>query len=262
MLSICQQPPLHLNLRVRLLHGRAGTRQPAGKLLVIRDVTDFYQTQIELERTNEAQRQTQLELQATNQLLTRRLLENEVLKNRLQEQAIRDGLTGLFNRRYFEEALAAEFAKARRANSLLSVILLDIDRFKQVNDTYGHQAGDCALEAFARIVRAHVRSSDIACRYGGEEFIIAMPGISLADARQRAEDLRIAFGSAAIQYGEHTIRATLSGGVGAFPDYDGSQDGLISLVDKALYAAKRDGRDRIYPIQLKNAPVQIGQPTC
>ncbi|MEL6816054.1 MAG: diguanylate cyclase, partial [Cyanobacteria bacterium J06598_3] len=233
------QPPLHLNLRFSILHDSQA--RLTGQLLVIQDVTAQYQAQCELKQNNE--------------ILEQRLLKIEALQDQLKEQAIRDGLTKLFNRRYFEEALLAEFSKARRYRTSLAIILIDIDHFKRVNDTYGHQAGDCALQVFAALIREHVRTSDIACRYGGEEFILAMPGMTLTEAHQRAEALRIAFKETAIEYKGQTIQATISGGVGAFPDYEGSPDGLISVVDKALYKAKENGRDRIYSIQLDNTPL-------
>lgn len=252
LVSICQEPPLHINLRLRLLCDR--NHRITGKLIVIRDVTEFYQTQLELKETNEIQHKTQLELKRTNNLLTERLEKIESLQEQLQERAVRDGLTQLFNRRYFEEALMAEFSKAKRYGTPLSVILVDLDNFKRVNDTYGHQAGDCALQVFADVIRHHVRTSDIACRYGGEEFIIALPGMTLAEAYQRAETLRRAFRKTVIQYKQYTIQATFSAGVGALPEWGGDQDGLISIVDKALYTAKQSGRDRVVTIQLNNLP--------
>ncbi|MEL6603912.1 MAG: diguanylate cyclase [Cyanobacteria bacterium J06614_10] len=258
LITMCQQPPLHINLTRTLLFDH--NRRVTGRLLVFRDVTEMYETQIALKQTNEIQQQTQQELQRTNDLLDRRLRKIEDLQGQLQEQAIRDGLTNLFNRRYFEEALSAEFTKAKRANTPLAIILIDLDNFKRVNDTYGHQAGDCALKVFAEVIQHHVRTSDIACRYGGEEFILAMPGMTMAEAYHRAEALRRAIKKTSIQYKEHEIRATISGGVGAFPEWGGSQDGLITLVDRALYAAKEAGRDRIHKIQLDNLPADAPRP--
>ncbi|MEL6940557.1 MAG: diguanylate cyclase [Cyanobacteria bacterium J06598_1] len=255
LVSICQEPPLHINFRLRLLCNQE--QRPTGKLLVIRDVTEEHETQLTLQQTNEIQRQTQLELKRTNDLLAQRLKKIESLQGQLREQAVRDGLTKLFNRRYFEEALLAEYSKAKRSGTPLALILIDVDNFKRVNDTYGHQAGDCALQVFAEVIRHHVRESDIACRYGGEEFIVAMPGMTMTEAYQRAESLRRAFQKTVIQYKEQTIQATISCGVGALPEWGGSQDGLISLVDKALYRAKKGGRDRVCCIQLDNLPIDV-----
>ncbi|MGC1525329.1 MAG: diguanylate cyclase [Phormidesmis sp.] len=252
LVSLCQEVPLHINMRVQFLYD--SHYRTTGKLLVIRDVTEMYQTQLMLEKTKKIQHQTQLELKRTSDLLAQRLQTIESLQGQLREQAVRDSLTQLFNRRYFEEALLAEWEKAKRARLPLAIILLDFDCFKRVNDTYGHQAGDCALQVFANVMRQHVRTSDIACRYGGEEFILALPGMTLADAYQRADALRRAFKETVIQYKEQTIRATVSAGVGAFPEWAGSPDELISLVDIALYRAKRQGRDRVCRIQLDNLP--------
>ncbi len=247
LLSI-NQDSLRISLRVRFLFDL--NCRIVGKLLVIRDVTEMYQTQVVLEKTNKIQHQTQLELKRTSDLLAQRLQMIESLQGQLREQAVRDGLTQLFNRRYFEEALLAEWEKAKRARLPLAVILIDFDYFKRVNDTYGHQAGDCALQVFADVMRQHVRTSDIACRYGGEEFVVALPGMTLTDAYQRAEVLRRAFKETVIQYREHAIQATISAGVGAFPEWAGSPNELVSLVDKALYEAKKQGRDRVCRIQI------------
>lgn len=252
LITMCQQSPLHINLRMTLLCDRL--HRPTGKLIVIRDVTEVYQNQLTLQKTNEIQRQTQQELHRTNKLLEHRLRKIEALKDELRERAVRDGLTQLFNRRYFEEALLAEFSKAKRAHTPLAIILVDFDNFKRINDTYGHQAGDCALQVFAGVIQQHVRNSDIACRYGGEEFILALPGMSLEDAYQRAEALRLSLKGTSIQYKQQVIRATISGGVGALPEWSGGQDGLITMVDKALYRAKEEGRDRICKMQLNKLP--------
>ena len=238
LITLCQQPLMHINFRLRQLQGKH--RQPLGKLVVLRDVSAEYETKIELHKAN--------------QFLGSRLREIEALQDKLKEQAVRDGLTGLFNRRYFDEIMQSEMAKAKRANTPLSVILIDIDHFKRVNDTYGHQAGDCALQVFADLIKASIRSSDIACRYGGEEFIIALPGLTLDGAYKRAEQIRIAFKETQIQFKEQTIQATISSGVGSIPEYSGSQDSLISQVDKALYLAKEKGRDRTQKIQLNQQP--------
>lgn len=247
LITICQQPPLHLNLRLNMLCDR--DQRPTGKLIVLRDMTALHQSQLELRQTNDAQRRTQQALKKTNDILESRLRENEALQHQLKEQAIRDDLTGLFNRRYFEEALLAEFVKARRDHTPLAVVLVDIDYFKRVNDTYGHQAGDCALQVLAGVIQAHVRTSDIACRYGGEEFILAMPGMTLVEAMERAEAIRVAVKETVVQFREHAIQTTVSGGVGALPEHEGGQDELISRVDQALYAAKKEGRDRIHLMQ-------------
>ncbi len=257
LINICQHPPLHIALQLTILSDTKALKallqtrrhqKPSGKLLVIRDVTDVYETQAALKQTNITQHQTQKVLSRTNKILLDRLLKIEALQTQLKEQATRDSLTNLFNRRYFDEALFSEFTKARRSHTPLSVLLVDLDNFKSINDTYGHQAGDHVLQTFASIMRQQVRISDIASRYGGEEFILAMPGMTFAKALQRAEKLRTIIKETKIEYKGSLIQVTISGGVGALPEWCGNQEGLISAVDKALYAAKTGGRDRICSI--------------
>ena len=114
------------------------------------------------------------------------LSEAEGLRKELREQAIRDPLTGLFNRRFMEESMNNEVARARRGNSNLGVIMLDLDKFKQLNDTHGHEAGDAMLRAVARLLLENIRAGDVACRFGGDEFVILMPGASLDAAMRKA----------------------------------------------------------------------------
>ena len=175
----------------------------------------------------------------------RHLLEIEVLHATLQEQAIRDGLTQVFNRRYFEETLPRELHRAARGDYPVSVILLDIDYFKRINDTFGHKGGDRVLKAFGELLLSETRSGDMACRYGGEEFALAFPGMSLEDAQQRAEKIRARFQDQRIVVGKDEIRATVSGGVATYPFHGKTSDDLMQSADKALYAAKEEGRNRI-----------------
>ena len=177
---------------------------------------------------------------------------NEIIAA-LHEQAIRDPLTGLFNRRYMEETLQREISRARRGKIPVSVIMLDIDFFKSINDTYGHRAGDLVLQNLARLLQNSVRMEDVTCRYGGEEFCVVMPGASLEIACRRAEAIRVAFLEMRVKYEEHTIAATLSLGAATYI-YDASknsQDGqnrdedIIARADKALYQAKQSGRNRM-----------------
>ncbi|WP_199322293.1 GGDEF domain-containing protein [Leptolyngbya sp. FACHB-321] len=200
-----------------------------GHLLVLRNVTQRQQADLELRQVNER-------LQA-------QLREIKVLQTQLREQAIRDALTGLCNRRYFEETLPRELARAARAAYPVAVILMDIDFFKQVNDTYGHQGGDCVLQAVSRLLRAHSRQGDIACRYGGEEFVLLLPAITLKDVCQRAEQLRRSFQAMRVPFGAATIRTTLSLGVGLFPEHGDTSQSLMQVVDQALYVAKAAGRN-------------------
>ena len=167
------------------------------------------------------------------------------LQEKLREQANRDSLTGLFNRRYLEGTLERELARGRREAAPLTMLLLDIDHFKLVNDTYGHQAGDEVLRAFGALLAEHARTEDIVCRYGGEEFLMVMPKMSLVIARERAAALLKLVQNHTVSFGELRIRITTSIGFAAIPEHSDTAEGLIRCADEALYLAKRNGRNRV-----------------
>lgn len=173
-------------------------------------------------------------------------LANFQLRETLHRQSVRDSLTGLYNRRHMEESLAREVGRAWRSGGPLSVLMLDLDDFKHVNDTLGHASGDDALVAVAELLAAHVRSGDLACRYGGEEFALVLPDCDLIAATQRAEQLRQAISAVGL-HGDDTLplAPTVSVGVAAFPDHGATPPELIAAADGALYTAKRGGRDRV-----------------
>jgi diguanylate cyclase (GGDEF)-like protein len=163
----------------------------------------------------------------------------------LREQAMTDPLTGLYNRRYLVEFLQREWIRARRKEGSLGVIMVDLDHFKRINDTFGHAAGDYVLTAVSALLRMHIRSSDIVCRYGGEEFALVLPDASLDGVRRRAEDIQAAIGRLDLRYGAMPLgRITASLGVALFPDHADGPDGVLHAADGALYAAKDAGRDR------------------
>lgn len=173
-------------------------------------------------------------------------LANLKLRETLRQQSIRDPLTGLFNRRCMEETLARELTRARRTQQSLGIIMVDIDHFKQFNDTHGHKAGDLVLRELGALLQAQVRAGDIGCRYGGEEFLLILPGASLEVALQRAEQLREKAKEARLVHdGEVLGQLALSGGVAMFPTHGESVDALMRAADVAMYAAKRAGRDQI-----------------
>jgi len=173
------------------------------------------------------------------------MLEIQALQKELREQAIRDALTGLFNRRYLEETLERELARARRESTTVSVIMMDIDFFKWFNDTLGHKAGDVMLRALGEMLKTQTRTGDVACRFGGEEFAVVLPGAPLTIAQQRAEQLRAAFEHMRVRYEDMELHATLSAGVAAFPTHGASGDVVLNAADQALYVAKRSGRNRV-----------------
>ena len=164
----------------------------------------------------------------------------------LREQAITDPLTGVYNRRYLWEFLRREWVRAKRKDSSLAVIMIDLDHFKRINDTYGHQAGDFVLTAVAGLLRKHIRSSDIVCRYGGEEFALVLPEASPGSVKLRAEYIRAAIKRLDLRYRDVSLGGiTVSIGVALFPDHAYDPDTLLRASDAALYEAKAAGRNRV-----------------
>lgn len=173
-------------------------------------------------------------------------LSNLKLRDTLRQQSIRDPLTGLFNRRYLEETLTIEIERAKRNNGSFSVMMLDVDHFKCFNDTFGHEAGDAVLGTLGGLLQRQVRGGDIACRYGGEEFALVLPGASLEIAQKRAGQLCEQVRTLTIDCKGQVIGPlTVSVGVATFPDH-GEHAGLVlNAADRALYQAKQEGRDRV-----------------
>jgi diguanylate cyclase (GGDEF)-like protein len=162
-----------------------------------------------------------------------------------QEQAITDPLTGLYNRRFLWEFLRREWVRARRGGRPLAVIMLDLDHFKRINDTFGHQAGDYVLAGIGGLLRNQIRSSDIVSRYGGEEFALVLPEATLDSVRQRVEAIRSAIKELDLtHHGIPLGGITASLGIALFPDHADGPDGLVAAADAALYVAKSTGRDR------------------
>ncbi len=172
-------------------------------------------------------------------------LENARLHSIVERQALVDGLTGLANRRHCEEALSAEIARAERFGSPLALVFADLDDFKAVNDAFGHPAGDSVLREFADVLRDTVREADVAGRWGGEEFVLLLPGTDAAGGAQLAERVRTAVESRTIlsRDGE-PIAVTCSFGVAAYPAAGGSPE-LLTAADAALYTAKHQGKNRV-----------------
>ncbi len=168
------------------------------------------------------------------------------LRDALRSQSIRDVLTGLYNRRYLEEALEREIRRAVRATQPLGILMLDLDHFKRCNDTYGHDAGDTVLRETAGLLTRCIRAEDVVCRYGGEEFVIILPTADLNAACMRAERIRSRLRELAVVHnGQSLGMITVSVGVAALPEHGTSTQELLSAADAALYQAKREGRDRV-----------------
>lgn len=173
-------------------------------------------------------------------------LANMKLRDALRELALRDGLTGLYNRRYLEDALNRELHRAERSGKPVSVLMIDIDHFKQFNDKYGHDAGDFVLNAVARAIMKNIRPSDIACRYGGEELAVVLAEADLDCARERAELLRCAIRDTNLTHLGQTLPGpTASFGVAVFPANGTRPADVLKAADEALYRAKQEGRDRV-----------------
>ena len=172
-------------------------------------------------------------------------IENSLLHRRVESEALSDGLTQVFNHRYFQERLSTEFSRARRTNETLSLLMADIDNFKQVNDTYGHRIGDIILQQIAGILRRSVRSEDVVARYGGEEFVIILIGSDRKGALKMAERIRAAVESVSFLAEDYAILLTISIGTATYPDDGREPWQLIEHADRALYRAKEEGRNRV-----------------
>lgn len=173
-------------------------------------------------------------------------LSNMILREALRHQSIIDSLTGLFNRRYLEETLRREIAHSARKKLAFSLIVMDVDHFKKVNDRFGHDAGDTVLRAMAQQLKAAVREGDVACRYGGEEFVLLLPDCDKHAAAARAEAILGGFRALEVSRGSQIIGSvTASFGVAAYPTDGADSEVLFKAADRAMYVAKRSGRNRV-----------------
>jgi diguanylate cyclase (GGDEF)-like protein/PAS domain S-box-containing protein len=171
---------------------------------------------------------------------------NIKLRDALRTQSIRDALTGLYNRRYLEEILEREIRRSARAQQPLGIIVIDLDHFKNFNDSFGHDAGDAVLRETGLLLGKGVRAEDFVCRYGGEEFVVILPTANLEAAQVRAETLRAKMRELTILHqGKSMGMITISAGVAAFPEHGTTPRGVMAAADAALYEAKRNGRDQV-----------------
>lgn len=191
-----------------------------------------------------SEHKTQLVMAAADHIAL--AISNLKLRETLRNQAIRDILTGLFNRRYMEESLTRELRRAEREKKSVGVIMLDIDHFKDFNDRFGHDGGDALLRELGAFLNTHTRGGDIVSRYGGEEFVIVLPGATQDDGRFRAEELRQGVKELQVFHlGKPLSKCTLSFGVAAFPEHGSTNEEILKSADNALYQAKNEGRDRV-----------------
>lgn len=195
----------------------------------------------------EARVKSLLRIQALQQELEERERQLSEANEKLLSMSRTDALTGLDNRRYFSERLHEMWEHGQRLHEPMALVMCDIDHFKRVNDEHGHQAGDAVLQQFAAVLRAEAREIDRVGRYGGEEFVLILPGTVLDAAVTFAERLRAAVEAHIFTYGEgNTLRRTMSCGVAAWPHpLIGDEEALIRAADEALYVAKETGRNRV-----------------
>jgi diguanylate cyclase (GGDEF)-like protein len=222
--------PAGRTISVTVVPVRGSRNALDGSLITLRDAT--------------VQAATAAALQAMNEDLHGRVLQIEALQEELREQAIRDPLTGLFNRRYLDATLEREIGRAEREGYPVSIVMIDVDHFKRVNDEHGHAAGDQALRFLGAHLRSGMRTGDLACRYGGDEFFLVLPNTRLQDAYARAEEWRRAVESSSVYWMEWREATTVSAGVAAFPQHGGDSTAIMAAADAALYAAKEGGRNR------------------
>lgn len=228
-IQISGDPPRTVELVISALYNRFNVLE--GRVIVAHDITEHKWLENNLKYANDA--------------LRIQLAEIEKLRAKLQEQAIRDPLTNVYNRRYMAEFLDQEIARAERENTPVSVVIMDMDNFKQFNDSYGHKCGDVVLQAFANFLAEHTRRGDVVCRYGGEEFVILMPNAPLEMSYERVETWRQDFSETAIDYDGMKFSATFSAGVAVFPEHGLIGDAILQAADKALYRSKNNGRNRV-----------------
>lgn len=188
-------------------------------------------------------------------------ISNVMLRNTLRYQSTVDPLTGLYNRRFFDESLKRELARTQRSRSVCSVVMIDLDHFKRINDTYGHDGGDLVLQAASRVLLQRVRASDVACRYGGEELVLMLPDCGAEEAARCAEAIRHTLTELAIQHQGATISGiSASFGVAQWRGDGEAEADPLQAADRALYAAKKDGRNRVVIADAPLAPKSTATP--
>ena len=230
------------------VHSAVHPNAPASRLR--RRLTDLEDVNHELsKRLDETVEQLAIARSALQEEVEKRIWAETELTHaslQLRDRAVRDALTGVHNRGYLEESLAREEARARRSGLPLGVMMIDIDHFKRINDTYGHPAGDAVLRAVGQYVMALTRGEDIFCRYGGEEFVLIMIDTTARAVWERAEALRAGVQALAIEHDGRTIGPiTLSIGVAMIPDHARDGQAALKAADAALYRAKQGGRNRV-----------------
>lgn len=215
-----------------------------------RDAGDYHTGQLPLQKQSTAQlmlkaQSAHQEVEKANQQLESQLKEIQGLQELLREQAIRDQLTGLFNRRYLNETLERELARAQRSHYPVSLIMINLDDFNHLNDTYGHYVGKLILQSLGKMLLIKTRLGDIPCRYSEEEIVIVFPNVDTQVAAQRAQHLRQSFEELSVNNAGLNIWATISAGVASFPEHATDVENLLHVAQVALYAAREIGQNRV-----------------
>ena len=190
-------------------------------------------------------RKTEIELRNANQLMQLQIERIEMLQEQLQELAVRDPLTELYNRRYLQEALELEFANPERSGLSTAILMMDSDHLKDINDKYGHKAGDDFLVHISKTIQKSIRTGDIACRYGGDEFVVVLSNVTKETALSRAEKLRKKIASHFIVHRNEKVTISVSIGIAMFPAHGSTGEVLLQKADQTLYEAKRMGKNRV-----------------
>lgn len=220
----------HMDVRIETL--KSDRNIISGRLIIFRDITE--------------QKLAELKMKKINVALQKQLIEVATLKEKLHEQAIRDPLTGIFNRRYLEQFLVKMLNKATHSGKHICILMMDIDNFKEVNDSFGHKAGDEVLRKLGLLLKEKTRAdNDIACRYGGEEFILVLPDIDETTALKRAEELREQFMKLDFSFTDKALSTTISIGIAFFPENGQSSEEVLNAADKAMYIAKDMGKNQV-----------------
>lgn len=222
-------PPRTLEIDISPLYNQFGRLE--GRVIVAHDVTEH--------------KWLEQDLIFANDTLKSQLEEINKLRDELQEQAIRDPLTNAYNRRYLSEFLDKEILRAERQQTPVSIVIMDVDGFKQFNDSYGHKCGDDVLKNITQFLNEHSRRGDVVCRYGGEEFVVLMPNVSLETAYERAEMWRQDFSETPIGYEGMELFATFSAGVATYPQHGSTGEAILQAADKALLRSKDTGKNKV-----------------
>ena len=222
-------PPRTFEIDISPLYNQL--HQLEGRVIVAHDITEYKWLENDLKYANES--------------LKNQLEEIDHLRAELQEQAIRDPLTNAFNRRYLTEFLDKEILRAERERTPVTIVIMDVDNFKQFNDSYGHKCGDEVLKNITQFLNEHARRGDVVCRYGGEEFVVLMPNVSLETGFERAEMWRQDFSETPFQYEGMELFATFSAGVATYPQHGTTGEAILLAADKALLHSKDTGKNRV-----------------